>query len=104
MPGRSVSFLKTICHHLCLLIYLLITVKCCHRETLAEMGKMDYQAVLASRYVEMYISIFIKVFSSIACGVNIPSLFCGVLLEIKIMLLLGVYCSNVQTSLFSIVL
>lgn len=69
---------------------MLIAVKCCHRETLAEMGKMDYQAVLASRYVEMYINILIKVFNSIAIGggVNIPGLFCGILLEIKIMLLL----------------
>lgn len=69
------------------------------------MGKMDYQAVLASRYVEMYINILIKIFNSIARGVNIQSLFCGVLLEIKIMLLLGdveVYCSNEQTPLFSI--
>lgn len=87
-----------------MLFNLLITVKYSHRETLAEMGKMDYQAVLASRYVEMYINILIKVFSSIAHGVNIPSLFCEVLLEIKIMLLLGVYCSNEQTSLFAIVL
>lgn len=73
------------------------------------MGKMDYRAVLASRYVEMYINILIKVTNSIAIGggVNIQSLFCGILLEIKIMLLLGVVevCrSNEQTSLFSFIL
>lgn len=70
------------------------------------MGKMDYQAVLDSRYVEMDINILMKVFSSIAHGANILRLFCGVLREIKIMLLQGavkVYCSNEQISLFSIV-
>lgn len=41
-----------------------MTVNCCHRETLAEVGKMDYQEVLVSRYVKMYIHILPK--SSIA--------------------------------------